>query len=234
MSAPAAPWIKICGVTRPEDAALAARLGAGFVGLNFWQRSPRFVADLGRAREIAEAARRENRAIRVAGVFVDQEPAWIDEVAERAGLDLVQLHGDEPDEVVARFAPRALRALGAEAYARAAAEAGARGQRSKGVSSPQQNVVVFAWLLESPAAGSLRGGSGLVWEWSAARERVEALAPAPVFVAGGVRPETVRQALAGSGAHGVDVASGVESAPGIKDPEKMRRLFEALDGVTGR
>jgi len=234
VSAPAAPWIKICGVTRPEDAALAARLGAGFVGLNFWPRSPRFVADLECAREIARAARDGHPAVRVAGVFVDQPPAWIEEVAERAGLDLVQLHGDEPDEVVARFAPRALRALGAEAYARAAAEAGARGQRSKGVSSPQQNVVVFAWLLESLAAGPLRGGSGVAWEWSAALELVAALAPTPVFVAGGVRPENVREALAGSGARGADVASGVESAPGIKDPEKMKRLFEALDGSTGR
>jgi phosphoribosylanthranilate isomerase len=234
MTASAAPWIKICGITRPEDAAIAARLGADFVGVNFWPRSPRFVADLECAREIARAARDGHPAVRVAGVFVDQPPAWIEEVAERAGLDLVQLHGDEPDEVVARFAPRALRALGAEAYARAAAEARARGRRSKGVSSPQQNVVVFAWLLESPAAGGLRGGTGLAWEWSASRPWVGALAPTPVFVAGGVRPDNVREALAGSGARGADVASGVESAPGIKDAEKMKRLFEALDGVTGR
>jgi phosphoribosylanthranilate isomerase len=234
MSAPAAPWIKICGVTRPEDAALAARLGADFVGINFWPRSPRFVADLERARAIAQAARDGKGSARVAGVFVDQEVTWIEEVVERGGLDLVQLHGDEPDEVVARFAPRALRALGAETYVRAAAETGARGERAKGVSLLRQQGPVFAWLLESPAAGGMRGGTGVAWEWSAARELVEALAPTPVFVAGGVRAETLRAALAGSGARGVDVASGVESAPGIKDPERMKRLFEALDGAAGR
>lgn len=234
MTAPAAPWIKICGVTRPEDAEIAARLGAGFVGLNFWPRSPRYVADLERAREIAQAARDGKRAARVAGVFVDQDPAWIAEVAERTGLDLVQLHGDEPAEVVARFAPRALRALGAETYARAIAEGGASGERSKGDSFLRQRVRVFAWLLESPAAGGLRGGTGVAWEWSAARGLVEGLAPTPVFVAGGLRPENVRGALAGSGARGADVASGVEAAPGIKDPEKLKRLFEALDGAVGR
>lgn len=234
MSVAPSPWIKICGVTRPRDAALAARLGAGFVGLNFWPQSPRCVADLGRAQEIAAAARRANPVIRIAGVFVDQAPAWIDEVVARADLDLVQLHGDEPDEVVARFAPRALRALGAGTYARAAAEAGSTRERPGSVSSLQQNVSVFAFLLESPSAGAQRGGSGVAWEWSAAGELVAALAPTPVFVAGGVRPENVREALAASGARGVDVASGVESAPGVKDPEKMKRLFEGLDGWTGR
>jgi phosphoribosylanthranilate isomerase len=234
MSVAPAPWIKICGVTRPEDAALAARLGAGFVGLNFWPRSPRRVADLGRAREIADAARQASGAVRIAGVFVDQAPAWIDEVVARTGLDLVQLHGDEPDEVVARYAPRALRTLGAGTYARTTAEAGSTRERPGSVLFLQQNVSVFAFLLESPSAGARRGGSGVAWEWSSARQLVAALAPAPVFVAGGVRPETARAALAASGARGVDVASGVESAPGVKDAEKMKRLFDALGEAVGR
>jgi phosphoribosylanthranilate isomerase len=232
-----APWIKICGVTRPEDAALAARLGAGFVGLNFWPRSPRRIADLGRAREIADAARQASGAVRIAGVFVDQAPAWIDEVVARTGLDLVQLHGDEPDEVVSRYAPRALRALGAprpETHARTTAAAGSTHERPGSVLSLQQNVSVFAFLLESPAAGARRGGSGVAWEWSSARQLVAALAPTPVFVAGGVRPDNARAALAASGARGVDVASGVESAPGVKDAEKMKRLFDALGEAMGR
>lgn len=229
-----APWIKICGVTRPEDAALAAALGAGFVGINFWPRSPRFVADLVRAREIADAARAAGGANRVAGVFVDEASEWIDEVVERAGLDLVQFHGDEPDEIVARYAPRALRALRADAYARATADAETVHESPCDGRFLQQEDSVFAYLLESPAAGALRGGSGIAWDWSAARELVAALAPAPVFVAGGIRPENVRAALGGSGARGVDVASGVESAPGVKDPERMRRLFEALGEAMGR
>lgn len=229
-----APWIKVCGVTRPADAALAAGLGASFVGINFWPRSPRFVVDLVRAREIADAARAESGAIRVAGVFVDQAPEWIDEVVERTGLDLVQLHGDEPDEVVARYAPRTLRALRVETNAPAIADAGMGHERSNGGRALRRNVPVFAFLLESPTAGALRGGSGIAWEWSSARELVTVLAPAPVLVAGGVRPENVREALAGSGARGVDVASGVESAPGSKDPDKLKRLFEALVEAAGR
>lgn len=229
-----APWIKVCGVTRPEDAALAAGLGAGFVGINFWPRSPRFVADLVRAREIADAARAASGAIRVAGVFVDQAPAWIDEVVDRTGLDLVQLHGDEPDEVVDRYAPRALRPLRAETYAPAIADAELVRERSNGGRSLHRRVSVFAYLLESPAAGALRGGSGKAWDWSAAHELVAALAPAPVFVAGGVRPENVREALAGSGARGVDVASGVESAPGLKDPDRLKKLFEVLGEAVRR
>jgi phosphoribosylanthranilate isomerase len=229
-----APWIKICGVTRPEDAALAAGLGAGFVGINFWPRSPRFVADLVRAHEIADAARAASGAIRVAGVFVDQAPAWIDEVVDRTGLDLVQLHGDEPDEVIDRYAPRALRALRAETYAPAIADAELVRERSNGGRSLHRRVSAFAYLLESPAAGARRGGRGTAWDWRAAHALGAALAPAPVFVAGGVRPENVREALAGSGARGVDVASGVVSAPGVKDPVRMRRLFEALGKAMGR
>ena len=89
------PWIKICGVTRPEDAAAASELGAAFVSINFWPRSPRFVDDLLLASEVAASA---GDAARV-GVFVNEDPSRIEEIVERVGLDFVQLHGDEPGEM---------------------------------------------------------------------------------------------------------------------------------------
>jgi phosphoribosylanthranilate isomerase len=262
LAVPAGPWVKICGVTRPGDAAAAAGLGAAVVGINFWPRSPRFVSERKRAREIAAAAR--ERAL-VAGVFVDEDPARIEEIESECGLDLVQLHGDEPDEIVARFASRAIRALRAEsaqAADRAAKDPSARDQderlsvEKKGEigeveGSPTESISfrwkplsrgdadadrqprlqqnVYCWLLDGPA-GERRGGTGAAWDWARARPLVAA-ARAPVLIAGGLRPDNVRRALAATGAAGVDLASGVESAPGVKSGDLMERLFEEVARV---
>jgi phosphoribosylanthranilate isomerase len=198
------PWIKICGVRRPEDAELAVALGATMIGLNFWPGSPRRV-EPGAAREIAAAV--GGRALRV-GVFVDADPGRIEETMAAVGLDLVQLHGDEPDATVARFGERAIRAR-------------------RSVAGPVRGApAVFAYLLDAPAGGGY-GGTGRSWDWGTARPFVAA-SPAPVLVAGGVAPGRAARALAESGAAGIDVASGVESEPGVKDPEKMERLFEEV------
>lgn len=228
---PDSPWVKVCGVTRPEDGALAATLGAGFVGINFWPRSPRHLADLERARAVAEAARLADPAVRVVGVFVDQPPAWIEEVAGEVGLDLIQLHGDEPQSVSARFGERTVRALSVTsggASAPTTATARSSQERSNSAFVSRQKAFVFAFLFESPTAGARRGGTGQAWDWTGARSLVKTASPVPVFVAGGVRPDNAATALRGSGARGIDVASGVESAPGIKDGELLRRLFAAL------
>ena len=211
MKAPARPWVKICGVRRPEDAELAARLGATMIGLNFWPRSRRCV-ERAAAREIAAAL--DGRVLRV-GVFVDEEVDRIEATIAEVGLDLVQLHGDEPEEVVARFGRRAIRA------------------RRPAAAPIGGTVAVFAYLVDAPARpGAARepGGTGRSWDWSAARPFVVGCG-APVLIAGGVTADNAARALAESGAAGVDVASGVESAPGVKDPEKMERLFEEVRGV---
>jgi phosphoribosylanthranilate isomerase len=207
------PRVKICGVTRPEDALLAAELGAELVGVNFWPRSPRRV-DPERARAIVQAVA---GSARVAGVFVDEPPGRVDELADSVGLDLVQLHGDEPAAELARLVARfaCLRALRCDAARLAAPEPFAGAPPG-----------VAFWLLDAPA-GERYGGTGEPWEWGRARRLVER-APGPVLIAGGIRPGNARAALAATGAAGVDVASGVESAPGVKDPEKMRRLMEEL------
>lgn len=298
------PWVKICGLTRPEDADAAAGLGAGLIGLNFWNGSPRRVAP-GAAREIVAAV--AGRALLV-GVFVDEDPARIDEALAAYALDLVQLHGDEPDEVVDRYGTRAIRALRSDRHlappagvaspipspslpisnsssserlgskhgvegtlaadvvsqklpvkgaggASAELQGDPRGPRGsvrtagpwrgeavgeqcgEGAASPSRellslalNRTVFAFLVDAPA-GRRYGGTGTAWDWSAAREVVTA-SRAPVLVAGGIRAENVASALAASGAAGVDVASGVERAAGIKDRARMERLFEEVRRVS--
>ena len=293
------PWVKICGVTRPEDADAAAELGAGLIGLNFWNGSPRRVAPGAVAEIVAAVA---GRAL-LAGVFVNEAPERIDELVAAHGLDLVQLHGDEPASYLDHYGARAIRALSydlavqdfsvqdkdkdqrlpvkGEGVADAEVEAGRRGGGSpspaarnaepeggasgevvdrrrggkgsfrtaeplRGESSPEQGIAgaaspnwkslsfvlskkIFAFLVDAPA-GRRYGGTGVAWDWSAARAVVAASA-APVLVAGGIRAENVASALAASGAAGVDVASGVESAPGVKDRERMARLFEEVGRV---
>lgn len=198
--------IKICGVTRVEDALAAAELGVDLVGLNFAPESPRRVS-FELAAEIATAVRGR---LRLAGVFVEASAAEIRRALDELGLDLVQLHGEEPAEAVAALGARAIRVF------RGAPSAAAIGK------TPRAGL----FLVDAPPApGGPRGGAGRTWTW----ETLAGLRfPAPVLVAGGIAPGNVARALAASGADGVDVASGVESVPGIKDPEKMRRLVEEV------
>jgi phosphoribosylanthranilate isomerase len=201
--------VKICGVTRPEDAALAAALGVDYVGLNFWPGSKRFVS-VDEARDIVAAMPRPGPA-RV-GVFVNAAPEDVEHVALAVGLDLVQLHGDEePESCAALSVPwmRALRVSGPADLDAIALYPGAQ-----------------AILLDAPSAGY--GGSGQRVDWrlaAAARERGK-----PIFLAGGLTPENVAEAVAAVRPYAVDVAGGVERAPGVKDGERMRRFVEEARG----
>jgi len=208
--------VKICGITRVADAVLAADLGADYLGLNFYAGSPRCL-DLARAKEIAAAV--AGRAALV-GVFVDHPAAEVEEIAAAVGLDYLQFSGDERPEHLARFAPRAIKVFrtGGDPGPAALAPYGgawallfdARSGGGSGAAGP---------------AGALYGGTGLAWRFGS----VAAIAAARrVFVAGGIRPGNARRAAADSGAAAIDVCSGVESAPGIKDSERLARLFEEV------
>lgn len=253
-SLPPCPWVKICGVTRADDALVAARLGAAFVGINFWSGSKRHVSPRA-AREIATVLPRTTLLV---GVFVNEEPARIDDLVAELGLDLVQLHGDEPDDVVVRYAPRALRGLSASGRVADLIDACARLERTvdvsnagseSGLSRVEPRVSaddsghtwdstlestglslhwrLFACVVDAPNVGAQYGGVGEAWNWSSVRPLV-ARSPTPILVAGGVRPENVREILETTGAAGIDVASGVESEPGIKDRVAMTRLFDEV------
>jgi phosphoribosylanthranilate isomerase len=209
--------VKVCGVTTAEDAALAVELGAGLIGINFWPGSPRGVS-LRRAGELASAV--GGRALKV-GVFVDQDPAFIANVVAAASLDLVQLHGDEVPGAFALAVP-ALATKIVKAF------------RVDDGFDPAVATAPWAdawgWLFDASRPG-LYGGTGASWSW----ERVAGLAAdRRVLVAGGVAPGRLRGLLAAAGGWqpwGIDVCSGVERSPGIKDPGKLRALFEEVRDV---
>ncbi len=202
--------VKICGVTRREDAERAAELGADLLGLNFYPPSPRCLAPA-RAREIADAVR---GAVRLVGVFVDRDPRQVEAIGREVGLDLFQFHGDEGPAELARFAGRAIKVFRV------------RGGLAAAALEPYPDV--WGFLVESRHPGY--GGAGERWEY----ESIAGLEAAkPLLVSGGIGPGTAREVLARSRADGVDVCSGVESAPGVKDPERLAALIRevrALDG----
>lgn len=222
--------VKICGVVRPEDAALAVELGADLIGVNFHPPSPRAldpVADAARLLEIADAVASAGGGARrtlLAGVFVHRPPAEIEEIVESARLDLVQLHGDPTAAETVRFGERAIRVFrtaGADALDAVAEEI-------------EGHPPVWGFLFDTPPATHRRGpeadrfgGTGESWDHGAVR-RITREARHPVLIAGGLRPGNARAALAASGARGIDVCSGVESAPGVKDADLTRRLFEEI------
>jgi phosphoribosylanthranilate isomerase len=196
--------VKICGVTTPEDAALAADLGAAAIGMVFWPGSPRAI-DLPRAREIVAALPPFVMAV---GVFVNQADAA--DIASAAGLDAMQLHGDERPETYRDLAIRTIKAIGVS-----------------GPASVQHAAAVprkSALLLDAHDP-IRRGGTGQPVDWSIA----EAIARhRPVILSGGLNAENVVLAIETVRPAAIDVSSGVESAPGIKDPDKLRALFGVL------
>ncbi|HYU34860.1 MAG TPA: phosphoribosylanthranilate isomerase [Thermoanaerobaculia bacterium] len=201
--------VKVCGVVDPHNAWTAVSLGADFLGLNFYPRSPRYVGP-GRAQEIAEAVR--GKAILV-GVFVDASPSEIEDTVARVGLDLVQLSGDEEPAPFAHLASRLIK--------------GFRTGGDPGDEALSPWADGWGLLFDAPHE-SLYGGTGKSWDYDAVSRIMDRLAGRRVFLAGGLGPDNVRQAIAAARPFAVDVCSRVESAPGIKDPELLRRLFEEV------
>lgn len=196
------PQVKICGITREEDAVAAAEAGASFLGFVFAEGSRRKIA-AGAARKIAAVVRSRNDRVRLVGVYRDQSVAFIRDTATEADLDLVQLHGSEPPETIAALDRPVIRAVAMKGGPLAAQEG-----------NPP-------WLLFDSASG----GSGTPFEWSVLRG---AQRSGPFFLAGGLTPENVRRAIEETLPDAVDVSTGVESAPGIKDAARMRRFIEEV------
>jgi phosphoribosylanthranilate isomerase len=192
--------VKICGITRCEDAELAIDLGADIIGLNFFPPSPRFVT-LEQARRIRQVA--GNRC-EVAGVFVNASRDYIEERRRALALDYLQFHGEEDDEALLGWPLKVIRAI-----------------RSAGVLSPETIERSNAdFLLLDTWHPDLFGGTGQVRPL----KELHGLALDRVFLAGGLNPENVAQAAA-LHPYAVDVASGVEAAPGVKDPAKLRSFI---------
>jgi phosphoribosylanthranilate isomerase len=207
--------IKICGVTLPDDAARVAAAGVDFIGLNFWPKSKRYL-DPVRAPMIAAAARASGHA-KIVGVFVDADLDEVREVTSQVALDIIQLHGDEsPEDVQAISAATTLPVWRSVAV---------------GVSKDLDHLEVWPVdhiLLDTPSAG--RGGSGKTFDWTLAIEAHRRYPARRFFLAGGLDPDNVSAAIAEVAPWGVDVATGVEAAPGIKDPAKLAAFVAAVRG----
>ena len=202
--------IKICGVTRPEDAAAAAAAGADAIGLNFYAGSSRCIDDE-RAMAIIAAL---PTGIAKVGVFVNAEPACIRDKAARLGLDWIQLHGDEPADIIDQLSGlRVIRAIRLQGDMRDAPD--------RRYFSSAQAVLIDAY---SPAA---YGGTGTTVDWAAMHETTRLYAGSPIILAGGLTPENIGEAIGIARPDAVDTASGVESSPGIKDHVRIKDFVAA-------
>jgi phosphoribosylanthranilate isomerase len=193
--------VKICGITRQQDAEAAIDHGASAVGFVFWPSSPRFI-DPYRARKIARAL---PPFVSTVGVFVNQPREYIDGVASLVPLSVVQLHGDETPDFAAHLTRPVLKAVTRRESAR---------------EWPKPAMVLVD--VHDPVK---RGGTGRVVDWSMAatlaRER-------RIVLAGGLTPDNVAEAVAAVQPWGIDVSSGVEESPGIKDERRIAALFAAI------
>jgi phosphoribosylanthranilate isomerase len=244
--------IKICGITSPDDALLAAEAGADAIGLNFYEKSPRCVTPE-QAEQIVSRLREgySPAQVKVVAVFVNHsldEILWTIRDANLFADGLcLQLHGDEPPELLRELRAQGLGASGhllqatghvptvpiVRAFRCRTAELIA--EKAYLAACAKLDALPQAVLLDAWQAGAY-GGTGASLDWNSLREQRDEIS-LPVILAGGLTPETVAAAIATAQPHGVDVASGVESAPGKKDYAKTmafvaaaKRAYEALDG----
>ena len=198
--------VKICGITRVEDALTAARSGADAIGLVFYQRSPRHV-DIAQARQLADAL---PPFVTVVGLFVDAEAAYVHEVLESVPLDLLQFHGDESAQYCAQFGRPYLKAIrvraGVDLLQCASDFHGAKGL-----------------LLDAHVEG-IPGGTGISFDWAVIPRQL----PVPVILSGGLDGENVASAIEQVRPYAVDVSSGVESDKGIKDAAKIAAFINEV------
>lgn len=213
--------VKICGVRSLEDAQAAVAAGADMLGFNFYRPSPRYI-ETARCAQLVCALRQSSERLPVfVGVFVNAATEELNDILRTCGLDLAQLHGDEPPESVAALGGRGFKALRP-----ASADAARAGIAAYclGVAAPMAPDI----LLDASAPG-LYGGSGQITDWAVAGTLA---AGTRLMLAGGLHPDNVADAVAAVRPWGVDVASGIESAPGVKDAAKMKLFVERAKNAT--
>lgn len=210
--------VKICGITNLDDALVAADAGADLLGFICYARSPRYV-EASTARSIVAALEAAFGADRpkCVGVFVNAQQGELDEALAAAGFDLLQLHGDEPPELLEHFGGRAYKAIRPATHAEALIATQRYWKLGPG-DGPRILIDAF-----TPAA---YGGTGAQADWNLAAGI--ALNYAGLLLAGGLTPDNVAEAVATVRPWGVDVASGVEQSPGRKDYAKVRAFIAAV------
>jgi len=203
--------VKICGLTRLEDAQLAVELGAWALGFVFYAPSPRAIA-VAQAAQIVSALPAETLTV---GVFVNASVAEVNQTAARVGLTYAQLHGNEDPELCAAIQLPVIKAL--------------RLQNESDLSTAAAYADCHSLLIDAAVPGQW-GGSGQTANWELARQLVEANnisnPQQPVLLAGGLGPDNVEMAFAQVQPWGLDLSSGVERAPGIKDSQRLQQVFQ--------
>ena len=199
--------VKICGITTVDDALMAVAAGADAIGLVFYDKSPRALLP----EQAAAIVRALPPFIQAVGLFVNADIAIVNATADACRLDIVQLHGEEPPEFCGLVERRVIKAFRV---------------RDEASLEPMRNYRIAGFLLDawSPHA---HGGTGATFNWELARA---AATHGPIILAGGLTPGNVRTAVDIVAPYGVDVSSGVESAPGRKDPEKVREFIGRAKG----
>lgn len=204
--------VKVCGIIREEDATAACAAGADALGFVFWPRSPRAV-DVPTA---ASLVRLLPPFVTPVGVFVNQPADEINAIVARVGLRVVQLHGDEPVEMSARISVPVVKTLG--------------------IGDDDVAEVIVRWpptvmpLLDA-ADPDRRGGTGRTIDWRVAASISRAR---PIILAGGLRPDNVEEAVRVVRPFTVDVSSGVEASPGVKDADRIRAFVAAVRRADAR
>jgi phosphoribosylanthranilate isomerase len=195
--------VKICGITRLEDAQAAVDAGADALGFVFYPPSPRYITP----EQAAQIIRALPPFVTTVGLFVDVALDHVNGMAARCGLDRIQLHGRETPEFCRQLTRPVIKAI-----------------RIKNAESLTHvpDYKVSAYLLDAYVEGALPGGTGASFSWELA---ARAMPYGPVILAGGLTPENVEVAIAQIRPYGVDVSSGVERAPGIKDHQKVREFI---------
>ena len=200
--------VKICGITNSADALAAIDAGANLLGFNFYEKSPRHITE-------AEAARiraRLPKKIQAVGIFVNASPAEVTALRKSLKLDAVQLHGDETPDSVAQIA-RLMRVI--KAF---------RVEPEFPLATLDEYREAFAFLFDAALAGQY-GGTGRTTDWDVARR---AALSRRIILAGGLKVENVAAAVRIVRPYGIDVASGVESKPGKKDPGLLREFIQEV------
>jgi phosphoribosylanthranilate isomerase len=199
--------VKICGITRLEDALAAARAGADALGFNFWPKSKRYVDP----RAAGEIIALLPPFVATVGVFVDPTREEALQAADLSGVHWLQLHGDESPELCASMPLPVIKGIRV---------------RHRASLDLLDQYDVAGFLLDTDSPGY--GGSGATFDWTLAAEGARR---APIVLAGGLNPENVADAVRQVRPWAVDVASGVESAPGVKDHEKTARFIREAKGL---
>ncbi|MDA1054305.1 MAG: phosphoribosylanthranilate isomerase [Planctomycetota bacterium] len=207
--------IKICGITSVKDAQLVGLAGADAVGLNFYQNSPRHV-DMQTAEKLVAVLR---PTVKRVGLFVNSTADEINRVAEQLQLDFIQLHGDEPPELLAELSPRPI--LRAFRFGESGLDDIARFLEDCGDGRKPDAILVDSVKPEK------YGGTGEVADWEAVANAKPILGEIPLVLAGGLTPFNVAEAIARVRPDAVDTASGVEGRPANKDPMLVRAFVNA-------